>query len=357
MTSRLTEEHHQAATRAGLNYVTDGVAGIRRQRAGNGWIYFAPDGSRITGAAQRKRIGALVIPPAWTDVWICPDPKGHIQATARDARGRKQYRYHPSYREARDRSKFRHMLEFSEILPEIRERVESDLRARDLTRRQILATVVRLLDKTLIRVGNYEYLRENRSFGLTTLRERHVEVKGSKLSFSFRGKSGVNHTVAITDRRLARIIQQCQDLPGQELFKYLDASGKRQIISSDDVNAYLREITGRDITAKEFRTWAGTMLAAKELCAMGPAKSRREAERNMIRAIDAVAKRLGNTRAVCRKYYVHPGLVLAYLQELTAPLSFAPMPKRERHERPAAALRRDEVAVLQFLQRSQGVGD
>ncbi|MGH8709989.1 MAG: DNA topoisomerase IB [Burkholderiales bacterium] len=357
MTSRLTNEHRQAATRAGLNYVTDGVAGIRRQRAGNGWIYFAPDGARITGAAQRKRINALVIPPAWSDAWICPDPKGHIQVTARDARGRKQYRYHPSYREARDRSKFSRMLEFSEILPEIRERVESDLRARDLTRRQILATVVMLLDKTLIRVGNYEYVRENRSFGLTTLRERHVEVKGAKLRFSFRGKSGVNHTVAITDRRLARIIQQCQDLPGQELFKYLDASGKRQTISSDDVNAYLREITGRDITAKEFRTWAGTMLAAKELCTMGPAKSRREAERNMIRAIDAVAKRLGNTRAVCRKYYVHPGLVLAYLQGLTAPLSSAPMPKRDRRERPAAALRRDEVAVLQFLQRSQGAKD
>jgi DNA topoisomerase-1 len=357
LTSRLTEEHRKTAIRAGLTYVTDGVAGIRRQRAGNGWIYYAPNGARITGAAQRKRINALVIPPAWSDVWICSDPKGHIQVTARDARGRKQYRYHPSYREARDRSKFSRMLEFSEILPEIRERIESDLRARDLTRRQILATVVRLLDKTLIRVGNYEYVRENRSFGLTTLRDRHVEVKGAKLSFSFRGKSGVNHTVAITDRRLARIIQQCQDLPGQELFQYLDASGKRQAISSDDVNAYLREITGRDITAKDFRTWAGTMLAAKELCAMGPAKSRREAERNMVRAIDAVAKRLGNTRAVCRKYYVHPGLVLAYLQGLTGPLSTAPMPKRERRERPAAALRRDEVAVLQFLQRSERAKD
>ena len=355
MTSRLTDEHRQAATRAGLNYVTDGVAGIRRQRAGTGWIFYAPNGARITSAIQRKRINSLVIPPAWSDVWICPDPKGHIQVTARDDRGRKQYRYHPLYREARDRSKFSRMLEFSEILPEIRERVENDLRARDLTRRQILATVVMLLDKTLIRVGNYEYVRENRSFGLTTLRERHVEVKGANLRFSFRGKSGVNHTVAITDRRLARIVQQCQDLPGQELFQYLDASGKRQAISSDDVNAYLREITGRDITAKEFRTWAGTMLAAKELCAMGPAKSRREAERNMVRAIDAVAKRLGNTRAVCRKYYVHPGLVLAYLQGLTAPLSSAPMPKRDRRERPAAALRRDEAAVLQFLQRSQGV--
>ncbi len=357
MTSRLTEEHRKTAIRAGLTYVTDGVAGIRRQRAGTGWIFYTPDGARINSLAQRKRINALVIPPAWSNVWICPDPKGHILVTARDARGRKQYRYHPSYREARDRSKFRRMLEFSETLPEIRERIESDLRARDLTRRQILATVVRLLDKTLIRVGNDAYARENRSFGLTTLRDRHVEVKGANLRFSFRGKSGVNHTVDITDRRLARIIQQCQDLPGQELFKYLDASGKRQTISSDDVNAYLREITGRDITAKDFRTWAGTMLAARELCTMGPAKSRREAERNMVQAIDAVAKRLGNTRAVCRKYYVHPGLVLAYLQGLTAPLSSAPLPLRARRGRPAASLRRDEVAVLQFLQRSERAKD
>ena len=358
MTSRLTDQHRKTAIRAGLTYVTDGVAGIRRQRSGKGWIFYAPDGARINSPAQRKRINALVIPPAWTDVWICTDPKGHIQVTARDDRRRKQYRYHPLYREARDRSKFRRMLEFSETLPEIRERVENDLlRARDLTRRQILATVVRLLDKTLIRVGNDAYARDNRSFGLTTLRDRHVEIKGANLRFSFRGKSGVNHTVDITDRRLARIIQQCQDLPGQELFKYLDASGKRQTISSDDVNAYLREITGRDITAKDFRTWAGTMLAARELCAMGPAKSRREAERNMIRAIDAVAKRLGNTRAVCRKYYVHPGLVLAYLQGLTAPLSSTPLALRNRRERPTAALRRDEVVVLQFLQRSQKVRD
>jgi DNA topoisomerase-1 len=344
------EEHRQAATGAGLTYVTDGLAGIRRERAGKGWAFYAPDGTRITSAAERKRINSLAIPPAWTEVWICPDPDGHIQATARDARGRKQYRYHPLYRETRDKSKFRRMLDFSETLPEIRDRIERDLRARDLTRRQILATVVRLLDKTLIRVGNDEYARENRSFGLTTMRGRHLEIKGAKLHFSFRGKSGVNHAIAVTDRRLARIIQQCQDLPGQELFKYLDPAGKRQTISSDDVNAYLREITGRDLTAKDFRTWAGTMLAARELFRLGPAKSLREAERNMIRAIDAVAKRLGNTRATCRKYYVHPGLVRAYLQGLTAPLAPALTPQTARREHPTAALRRDEVAVLQFLQ-------
>jgi DNA topoisomerase-1 len=350
MLSLRIQEHRETATRAGLRYVTDGVAGIRRKRAGRGWIFYAPDGNRITDAEERSRIGALVIPPAWTEVWICPDPLGHIQATARDARGRKQYRYHPLYRAARDKSKFRRMLEFSEILPDIRERVERDLRAQDLTRRQILATVVRLLDKTLIRVGNDEYARENRSFGLTTLRGRHVQIEGSMLRFSFRGKSGVSHDVEITDRRLARIVQQCQDLPGQELFQYLDVRGKRQTISSDDVNAYLRETTGRDITAKDFRTWAGTMLAAKELCAIGPAKTRREAERNMLRAIDAVAERLGNTRAVCRKYYVHPALVRAYLLGLTASLPSG-LPHPVRRENPhAAALRRDEVAVLQFLQ-------
>ena len=351
MLSLRIQEHRETATRAGLLYVTDGVAGIRRQRAGKGWVFYAPDGTRIADAAERRRILGLVIPPAWTDVWICPDPHGHIQATARDARGRKQYRYHPLYRAARDKSKFRRMLEFSEILPDIRERVERDLRAGDLTRRQILATVVRLLDKTLIRVGNDEYARENRSFGLTTLRGRHVEIKGSRLHFTFRGKSGVSHEVAITDRRLARIVQQCQDLPGQELFQYLDTKGRRQTISSDDVNAYLRETTGRDITAKDFRTWAGTMLAAKQLCAIGPAKTRREAERNMLRAIDTVADRLGNTRAVCRKYYVHPGLLRAYQQGLTVTLpSGSPHPLRR--ENPPAALRRDEVAVLQFLQET-----
>ncbi|MFZ1907733.1 MAG: DNA topoisomerase IB, partial [Burkholderiales bacterium] len=304
-------EHRRSATRAGLRYVTDGVAGIRRKRSGRGWAYYAPGGERISDPKVRRRLNSLAIPPAWSEVWICPDPEGHIQATARDARGRKQYRYHPSYREARDRSKFRRMLEFSEVLPVLRERVERDLRVGELSLRQLLATVVRLLDRTLIRVGNDEYARENRSFGLTTLRRRHVKVEGSMLRFSFRGKSGVEHSVALADPRLARIIQRCQDLPGHELFQYLDAEGKRQTVNSDDVNAYLREITGRDVTAKDFRTWGGTMLAAVQLRAMGPAASRREADRNVVRAIDAVAERLGNTRAVCRKYYVHPALVQA----------------------------------------------
>jgi len=346
-------EHRRAAARAGLRYVTDGVPGIRRRRAGKGWAFYDPAGERITASRDRRRIRSLAIPPAWTDVWICPDPNGHIQATARDARGRKQYRYHPAYRAARDQSKFRRVLEFSEVLPEIREQVERDLRAPDLTRRQILATVVRLLDKTLIRVGNDEYARENRSYGLTTLRGRHVEIRGPKLRFSFRGKSGINHTVAINDRRLARIVQRCQDLPGQELFKYLDAEDRRQTISSDDVNAYLREITGRDITAKDFRTWAGTMLAARELRSIGPAASQRQARQNILRAVDAVAERLGNTRAVCRKYYIHPALQEAYLQGRTAQLSNGAGGRRARRRHAPPALRRDEVAVLQLLEQQE----
>jgi DNA topoisomerase-1 len=350
MSSPRSREHRKTAARAGLKYVTDGFAGIIRRRAGSGWIYFAPNGARIRDPDKRKRLNSLAIPPAWTDVWICPDPDGHIQATARDARGRKQYRYHSSYREACDRSKFRHMLEFSEILPRVRERVERDLGAGDLSRRQILATVIRLLDRTLIRVGNDEYARENRSFGLTTLRRRHVEVDGTSLRFSFRGKSGVEHNVALTDRRLAKIVQRCQDLPGTELFQFLDAKGKRQTISSDDVNAHLREITGRDVTAKDFRTWGGTMHAAVTLRSLGPASSRREADRNIIRAVDLVSERLGNTRAVCRKYYVHPALLSAYLAGRTVSLPSLEPHRPKRRSARAAALRLDEVTVLQFLQ-------
>ena len=343
-------DHRRTATRAGLTYVTDGFAGISRKRVGTGWAYYAPNGARIRDQAKRKRLNSLAIPPAWTDVWICPDADGHIQATARDARGRKQYRYHAQYREACDQSKFRHMLEFSEILPRLRERVERDLRGEDHSRRQILATVIRLLDRTLIRVGNDEYARENRSFGLTTLRRRHVQVDGTLLRFSFRGKSGVEHNVALTDRRLARIIQRCQDLPGTEIFQYLDAAGKRQSISSDDVNTHLQEITKRHITAKDFRTWGGTMQAALTLNAMGPAATQREAERNIVRAIDEVSERLGNTRAVCRKYYVHPALIQAYLEGRTVELEDKAAAKLPHREGRAAALRRDEVAVLQFLQ-------
>lgn len=352
MSSSKHHEYRRSADHAGLHYVTDGVPGITRRRSGKGWSFYDAAGARIVDPAERARINALAIPPAWSEVWICPDPEGHIQVTARDARGRKQYRYHPSYRATRDQSKFRRMLEFSEILPRLRERVERDLRAGELTRCQILATVVRLLDKTLIRVGNDEYARENRSYGLTTLRRKHVEVKGGQLHFSFRGKSGVEHSVSLNDPRIARIVQRCQDIPGQELFQYLDVFGKRHPISSDDVNDYLREISGREVTAKDFRTWGGTMVAAVALHVAGPATSRREADRNIVRALDAVAERLGNTRTVCRKYYVHPGLLEAYHMGLTAPVPSASQPRGMRRDRPAAALRRDEVAVLQFLQQS-----
>ena len=340
-------KRRRGAVPRGLRYVTDGVRGIRRRRVGGGWAYYTPDGGLITDGRVRQRLNRLAIPPAWTDVWICPDPDGHIQATARDARGRKQYRYHPQYREARDRSKFSRMLEFSEVLPRLRERIERDLRAADLSRKQLLATVVQLLDKTLIRVGNDEYMRENRSYGLTTLRRRHLKIDGAMLRFSFRGKSGVEHTIAVADPRLARIIQRCRDLPGQELFQYLDAAKRRHLVSSDDVNDYLRELSGRDVSAKDFRTWGGTMLAAVELRRRGFAASRREADRNVIAAIDAVAERLGNTRSVCRKYYVHPALIEAYLMGETIP---QPPPVRRTRRQRSAALRRDEVIVLQFLQ-------
>ncbi len=344
--SAKSAEHRKTATRAGLNYVTDGFAGITRKRNGKGWLFLSPKGARIVDADERRRILSLAIPPAWTDVWICPDPKGHIQCTARDARGRKQYRYHSRYREARDQSKFRRMLELSEAMPAIRNSVERDLGAPDFSRKQILATVVRLLDKTLIRVGNDEYARENRSYGLTTLRTQHAKVDGSKVLFSFRGKSGVQQDLKVTDLRVARIVQRAQDLPGQELFQYLDDAGKRQTVTSDDVNDYLRQISGHAVTAKDFRTWGGTMYAGTELREMGRASSAAEAKRNINQAIDRVAERLGNTRTVCRKYYVHPALLHAYLQGLVPKPSAG---QGTRHKLPFPALRRDEVAILQFL--------
>ena len=345
-------EYCKAATRAGLKYVNDVLAGISRRRSGKGWSYADADGLRIADPAMRKRLNALVIPPAWADVWICPDPDGHFQVTARDARGRKQYHYHPLYREERDQSKFLHMFEFSEILPALRERVERDLRAGEQTRRQMLASVVWLLDRTLIRVGNDEYARKNQSYGLTTMLKKHAKVIGTLLRFTFRGKSGVEHIVAVDDPRLAGIVQRCEDLHGQEIFQYVDESGQRKPILADDVNEYLREISGCDITAKDFRTWGGTMVAAVALRTMGPAASRSEADRNIVRALDAVAERLGNTRAVCRKYYVHPALLSAYLLGLTAP--HAPVPKMHNthHELSHAAQRRDELVVLNFLHES-----
>jgi DNA topoisomerase-1 len=341
-------EHVESAEAAGLRYVSDIMPGIRRKRAGRGFAYMRPDGSLIGNGTELARIKALVIPPAWNEVWICPHPQGHIQVTARDARGRKQYRYHPKYRAIRDETKFERMLEFSELLPILRDRVEQDLLLPGLPRDKVLASVVRLLEKTLIRVGNEEYARENKSYGLATMRRRHVEVSGHTLKFDFRGKSGLSHSVAVTDRRVARIVQHCQELPGQELFQYLDDDEKRQTIDAGDINDYLKRASGREVTAKDFRTWSGTMLAAFELRTLGPGQTEKEARANVVKAIDKVAQRLGNTRAVCRKYYIHPVVLESYLAGSIPPIP--PQPANPKRERPSGALRRDELAVLAFIQ-------
>jgi DNA topoisomerase I len=324
------------------------MPGIRRQKHGRGFNYIDPDGQVIRAPAMLSRFKALVIPPAWTDVWICPHEDGHLQVTARDARGRKQYRYHPGFRQHRDGTKFERMFELSDVLWKIRERVESDITLPGLARDKVMATVVWLLETTLIRIGSDEYAKSNKSFGLTTLRRRHVAVKGNELRFEFRGKSGIQHAVAVTDRRIARIVQRCQELRGEELFKYLDDEGRKQVVQAEDVNAYLQDITGRDITAKDFRTWAGTMLVAQALRATGPAETRREAEKNIVAAVDLTAKRLGNTRSVCRKYYIHPALLSAYLEGSVLP----PMPERtkwsnRKHSGPV--LRQHEMDVLAFI--------
>ncbi len=303
----------ESAQSAGLRYVSDTMPGIARKRAGKGFSYVGPDGKRISDRKEIARIRSLAIPPAYTDVWICPHPNGHIQATGRDARGRKQYRYHPRWREVRDETKFGRMLEFSRVLPAIRARVDRDLSQTGLSREKVIATVVRLLECTGIRVGNDEYARANRSFGLTTLRNHHVEISGSKLRFQFRGKGGKIHDVALTDRRLARIVTHCQAIPGETLFQYVDADNVRQTVDSGDVNQYLREITCQEITAKDFRTWAGTIQAVAALQELGPAETEREAKSAILKAIDQVAERLNNTRAVCRKYYVHPAVFETYL--------------------------------------------
>jgi DNA topoisomerase-1 len=303
----------EAAASAGLHYTSDTRPGIRRKRAGKGFSYTDADGHRINDRTSLQRIRRLAIPPAWTDVWISPDPLGHVQATGRDVRGRKQYRYHERWREVRDENKYGRMLDFAKVLPRIRARTSEDLAKPGLPREKVLAAVVRLLEKTLIRVGNEEYARENNSFGLTTMRGRHVKVSGSRIGFRFRGKSRIEHEVHIVDRRLARVIVRCGDLPGQDLFQYIDEDGEPHPIDSDDVNAYIREISDVDFTAKDFRTWAGTVLAARALQEVAAFDSEAQAKKNVVQAIETVAKRLGNTRAICRKCYVHPAIIDAYL--------------------------------------------
>ncbi|NJN17655.1 MAG: DNA topoisomerase IB [Oscillochloris sp.] len=300
------------AQAAGLCYITDSEPGIRRRRAGRGFSYRWPDGDTVRDKQVLERIAGIGIPPAWNDVWISPAADGHLQATGRDVRGRKQYRYHQRWRSLRDAAKYDHMLEFAAALPEIRRHVEEDLNARGLSRRRVAATVIRLLETTLIRVGNTEYARENRSFGLTTLRDRHVSIKGSRLHFRFRGKSGKSHEIELRDRRLARIVQRCQDIPGQELFQYHDDDGNRQTISSTDVNEYLRESGGAGFTAKDFRTWAGTIITALALERAGPAQGKRQTQRRISGAIREAAEALGNTPTICRNCYIHPAVLELY---------------------------------------------
>jgi DNA topoisomerase-1 len=340
-----------SAKAAGLRYVSDGGPGIRRKRVGKGMLYLAPDGKQIRAADELRRIRSLVIPPAWQEVWICPSPDGHIQATGRDARGRKQYRYHPRWREVRDDTKYDRMIAFAQALPAIRRKAARDLALPGLPRRKILAAVVRLLETTLIRVGNEEYARHNDSFGLTTMRDRHVEVIGDRLKFRFRGKSGKQHEVGLTDRRLAGIVKRSRDLPGYELFQYLDDQGHKGRIEAADVNAYLRKIGGREFTAKDFRTWAGTVLAARAFQEIATFTSKTQAKRNIVLAVESVAKRLGNTKAVCRKCYIHPAVIDAYLDGSLLETLAGRMEGEMRNKR---RLPPEESAVLALLQGRLG---
>jgi len=339
----------ESAQAAGLRYVSDTQPGISRRRVGRGYSYRGVDGRPIRDAAMLDRITALMISPGWTDVWICPRPDGHIQATGRDAKGRKQYRYHVRWRAVRDATKYDRLIAFGDTLPQLRARVDLDMARPGLPRQKVLATVVRLLETTLMRIGNVEYARNNHSFGLTTLRDRHVQIAGATVQLQFRGKSGKQHTVRITDRRLATIVKRCQELPGYELFQYVDADGQRQTIDSADVNAYLRQVTGQDFTAKDVRTWAGTVLAACALWKTGVSASQTEAKKSLVQAIDAVARRLGNTRAVCRKCYVHPTVLDAYLDQS---LFAVALPHDALDHSPIVpGLQPEEAAVLAFLKQ------
>lgn len=333
-----------AARAASLRYVSDELPGITRQRSGRGFRYLGPDGAPVRDREALARIGALAIPPAWTNVWISPTANGHIQATGRDARLRKQYRYHPRWRQFRDETKYERMVLFGEMLPALRERVARDLALSGLPKARLLAMIVRLLEKTLVRVGNEEYARANGSYGLTTLRNRHVEVDGAAIRFRFKGKGGIPHDVELTDRRLARLVQRVRDLPGQGLFQYLDESGQAQPIGSEDVNQYLREITGQDYTAKDFRTWAGTLMAAELLAQVGAdGKSEKELAKE---AVLAASTRLRNTVAICRKCYIHPAVLQAFGDPLL----------QRRWKESAAGQEREglaarEATLLEFLTR------
>lgn len=344
-------EAKQAAKAAKLHYVSDRKPGITRKIGEDGWEFFQPDGTRITDEAEIARIKKLAIPPAYQDVWICRDPHGHLQATGRDARGRKQYRYHPRWRVVRDEAKYERMLQFGKVLPKIRARVDHDLALQGLPRRRVLAAVVQLLEKTLARVGNEEYARDNKSFGLTTLRNRHTRVEGSRIKFDFRGKHGIDHHLDLQDRRLANIVKRCRDLPGQHLFQFLDHDGTQHDVTSEDVNEYLHEVSGEDITAKDFRTWAATNLAAMALRELERFDTETKNKKNVVQAVEAVAGLLGNTPSVCRKCYIHPAIFDGYLDgSLLEGLRL----RAEEALDEGAGLSAEEVAVTAFLSRRLG---
>jgi len=339
----------EAAESAGLVYVSDEDRGIRRERQGDGFAYFKPNGDPLTDEATLERIRKLAIPPAYTDVWICPRANGHLQATGRDARGRKQYRYHPQFREVRESTKYEHMMEFAKALPAIRAKLAEHMALRGLPREKVLATVVHLLETTLIRVGNDDYAKENKSYGLTTLRNPHVKVDGSELRFQFKGKSGKTWRLQVKDRRIAKIVRACQELPGQRLFQYRDEDGEIREVTSADVNAYLREITGRDITAKDFRTWAGTVMAALALQEFEAFDTQATQKKNLKAAIERVAARLGNTPTICRKCYIHPEVLNAYAEGNLLLEIKEQVEGVLRDE--LASLRPEEAAVLAMLEK------
>jgi DNA topoisomerase-1 len=340
-----------AAKSAGLVYVSDTDPGIHRRLKGEHFVFFDAKGKPIKAAGEIARIRKLAVPPAYQDVWICARPNGHIQATGRDAKGRKQYRYHPKWTEVRDSTKFEHVMQFGRLLPVIRERIAADMRKHGLGREKVLATVVDLLQSTLIRVGNEDYVRENKSYGLTTLRNKHVDVSGAKLRFTFKGKSGKTWNLQIQDKRIAKVVKACQDLPGQHLFQFVDDEGARHDITSADVNDYLREISGEDITAKDFRTWAGTVLAAMALREFEKVDTATAAKKNVKAAIEHVATRLGNTPTICRKCYVHPDVVSSYLDgNLVAELKH----QVEVELDDVSNLKPEEAALLGLLNRRLG---
>jgi len=333
----------------GLRYVNDASPGYGRKRSGTSFTYHDEKGRRITDAAVIRRIKSIGIPPAYEFVWICPSPNGHIQATGMDARGRKQYRYHPKWRELREQNKYEHIMQFAAMLPELRARVASDMKRDGLPREKVLATIVSLLEKTLIRVGNAEYAEKNKSYGLTTMRRRHVAIGRGVLRFDFTGKSGKQWKLRVEDRRITAIAKRCAEIPGHELFKYIDDYGRARTVDSGDVNAYIKEITQRDFTAKDFRTWAGTVLAALALSEFKKYDSQTEAKRNVVAAIEKVAKQLGNTPAICRKSYVHPEILSAYMSGDLVKMIDAKIARR--FKRQYAKLTSDEIMVLAFLHK------